>query len=128
MSSKKNEVVVKSNETTHKDFSFADFSKNFSFAKVGKTGNGDIYQSKVFSDCVTEKDKKARRIKLRKMRDNFIESFFDTKNKNNKNEIISQWKEFAEGVYKDVNIIFSGQTSDDKAILFSKFLQEIKSK
>lgn len=106
------------NEKTAK----VDFSILSNFSKVG-TKKESIYKLEILSG--TEKERKALRRKIRNTRDNII-SAFNSANKTEKKEIATAWKKFAESVYKDINIIFEANTTDDKAATISEFVANVK--
>lgn len=92
------------------------------YSKVG-TKKESIYKLDILSG--TEKERKAIRRKIRNTRDNII-SAFNSANKAEKKVIANKWTEFAKGVYKDINIIFEANTTDDKAAQISEFVANVK--
>ena len=92
------------------------------YSKVG-TKKESIYKLEILSG--TEKERKAIRRKIRNTRDNIINAF-NNANKAEKKVIASKWTEFAKGVYKDINVIFEANTTDDKAVQISEFVANVK--
>lgn len=84
-----------------------------------------IYNLSIF-EGKNEKERKALRTKLRTKRDSVIQTWNNTKDKEQKKIIHQKWLEYAKLVYKDINILFESNTTDDKAISISKFVTEIK--
>lgn len=82
-----------------------------------------IYLLSIF-EGKTEKERKSLRKKLRSKRDSVIDAFNQADN-NRKKEIKNAWLEFAKTVYKDVNIIFELNTTDDTKNLCTKFLIDL---
>ena len=99
-----------------------DFAILGDYSKVG-TKKESIYKLDILS--VTEKERKAIRRKIRNTRDNIINAF-NSANNSEKKVIASKWLEFAKGVYKDTNIIFEANTTDDKAALIAEFVANVK--
>lgn len=99
-----------------------DFAILGDYSKVG-TKKESIYKLDILSG--TEKERKAIRRKIRNTRDNIINAF-NSANNSEKKVIASKWLEFAKGVYKDTNIIFEANTTDDKAALIAEFVANVK--
>lgn len=100
-----------------------DFSILAKFSKVG-TKKESIYKVELLQG--TERERKSFRRKVRNTRDNIINAFNSTNNKAEKKEIATAWKKFAESVYKDINIIFEANTTDDKAATIAEFVSNVK--
>ena len=92
------------------------------YSKVG-TKKESIYKLEILSG--TEKERKAIRRKIRNTRDNIINAF-NNADKTEKKVLANKWVEFAKSVYKDINIIFEANTTDDKAIQIAEFITNVK--
>lgn len=99
------------------------FAKLGKFSKVG-TKKESIYKLEILSG--TEKERRAIRRKIRNSRDNIIYRFNESTQEVEKKEIAKVWIDFAKSVYKDINIIFEANTTDDKAATIAKFVADVK--
>ena len=101
-------------------------SVNFSIlsgiSNVG-TKKESIYLLSIF-EGKTEKERKSLRKKLRNMRDNVITAF-NNADKEQKADIKQKWLQYAKGVYKDINIIFELNTTEDSKNLCTKFINDL---
>lgn len=115
--------IEKSSEKNAKVVSTTpNFAALSQFSKIGQKKDS-IYIPEILSG--TEKERKSIRRKIRNSRDAIVETFFATKNKAEKKEIAVAWREFAKSVYKNVNVIFEANTTDDKAANLAAFVSEI---
>lgn len=99
-----------------------DFSILSGISNVG-TKKESIYLLSIF-EGKTEKERKALRKKLRNTRDNVITAF-NNANKEQKVDIKQKWLQYAKGVYKDINIIFELNSTEDSKNFCTKFLTDL---
>ena len=99
-----------------------DFSILSGISNVG-TKKESIYLLSIF-EGKTEKERKALRKKLRNMRDNVIIAF-NNADTAQKADIKQKWLQYAKGVYKDINIIFELNSTEDNKNLCTKFLTDL---
>lgn len=87
-----------------------------------------IYKKELFSDCVTDKEKKSLRIKLRRKKDNFIACYLaNKKNETKLKELFSAWKQYAEKVYNDIYIIVDNNSAKENISICNEFIEKFKS-
>lgn len=92
-----------------------------------------VYRNEIFKDCITDRDKKTIRRKLRNILDNFASSFIRYYEINDKNKINALKKEFDyyyKSVYRindySINSLISNNTDINKKSIIDKMLQIIK--
>lgn len=114
----------KNNKTTSEkvNVSKIDFSKLDSV--IGASKKDSIYKNGILSG--TEKERKTIRRKLRARRDKVIEMFNNSTTREQKKQIAQVWQEFAKDVYKDINVIFDANTTDDKVAILATFVADVK--
>lgn len=82
-----------------------------------------IYKSEIFSECKTDREKKSMRIRLRRERDKYLSAFLQyQKNPTKLSELKKVWKEYANKVYTDINIICDNNTASESIELIKKFV------
>lgn len=87
-----------------------------------------IYKKELFSDCVTDKEKKSLRIKLRRKKDTFIACYLaNKKNEAKLKELFSAWKQYAEKVYNDIYIIVDNNSAKENISICNEFIEKFKS-
>lgn len=87
-----------------------------------------IYKKELFSDCITDKEKKSLRIKLRRKKDTFISCYLaNKKNEAKLKELFSAWKQYAEKVYNDVYIIVDNNSAKENISICNEFIERFKS-
>jgi len=87
-----------------------------------------IYKKELFSECVTDKEKKSLRIKLRRKKDTFIACYLANKNNEAKlKELFSAWKKYAEQVYNDIYIIVDNNSAKENINICNEFIEKFKS-
>ena len=87
-----------------------------------------IYKKELFSDCVTDKEKKSLRIKLRRKKDTFIACYLaNKKNETKLKELFSAWKQYAEKVYNDIHIIVDNNSTKENISICNEFIEKFKS-
>ena len=86
-----------------------------------------IYKKELFEGVTTEKEKKSRRRKLRKQRDNFLDTYIEARKNEEKLKAIRQeWKEYASKVYVNINLIFESNTSADTQAICKEFTKAME--
>lgn len=84
---------------------------------------GSVYKTELFQDA-DDKQKKAIRRKLRRIRDSFIGEYLECqKDKAKLQGLQERWVKYASQVYNDVNHIFETNTIEDNRTLCDKFLK-----
>lgn len=87
-----------------------------------------IYKKELFSDCVTDKEKKSLRIKLRRKKDTFIACYLaNKKNEAKLKELFSAWKQYAEKIYNDIYIIVDNNSAKENISICNEFIEKFKS-
>ena len=87
-----------------------------------------IYKKELFADCVTDKEKKSLRIKLRRKKDTFIACYLaNKKNEAKLKELFSAWKQYAEKVYNDIYIIVDNNSARENISICNEFIERFKS-
>ena len=87
-----------------------------------------IYKKELFSECVTDKEKKTLRIKLRRKKDTFIACYLaNKKNEAKLKELFSTWKQYAEKVYNDIYIIVDNNSAKENIHICNEFIERFKS-
>lgn len=87
-----------------------------------------IYKKELFSECVTDKEKKSLRIKLRRKKDTFIACYLaNKKNEAKLKELFSAWKQYAEKVYNDIYIIVDNNSAKENIQICNEFIEKFKS-
>ena len=96
---------------------------------ISSKGNGKktIYKKELFSECVTDAEKKSMRIKLRRELQKYLATFIQyEKNPNKLNELYSVWIQYAKNVYENTNIIADGNVSESNATIIKRFLNAME--
>ena len=87
-----------------------------------------IYKKDLFKECLTDKQKKSLRIKLRRKKDSFIACYLaNKKNETKLKELYNIWKQYAEQVYNDVNIIVDNNSTNENIKICNEFITKTKS-
>lgn len=87
-----------------------------------------IYKKELFTNCVTDKEKKSLRIKLRRKKDTFIACYLaNKKNEAKLKELFSAWKMYAEKVYNDIYIIVDNNSTKENISICNEFIEKFKS-
>lgn len=87
-----------------------------------------IYKKELFAECVTDKEKKSLRIKLRRKKDTFIACYLaNKKNETKLKELFSAWKQYAEKVYNDIYIIVDNNSAKENIQICNEFIERFKS-
>lgn len=87
-----------------------------------------IYKKELFSECVTDREKKSLRIKLRRKKDTFIACYLaNKKNEAKLKELFSAWKQYAEKVYNDIYIIVDNNSAKENISICNDFIEKFKS-
>lgn len=79
----------------------------------------EIFQGK------SEKERKAMRKKLRNTRDNFVSEMLSA-NETKRQSLAQTWKEYAQGIYKDIFCVYETNTSLDKQNDLATFTQILR--
>lgn len=86
-----------------------------------------IYKKELFDGVTTEKEKKSRRRKLRNQRDNFLGSYLEARNNEEKLQALrKEWKAYATKVYVNINLIFESNTSADTQAICKEFTKAME--
>lgn len=86
-----------------------------------------IYKKELFEGVTTEKEKKSRRRKLRNQRDNFLGSYLEARNNEEKLKALrEEWKSYATKVYVNINLIFESNTSADTQAICKEFTKAME--
>lgn len=98
---------------------------------ISKSGTkkSSIYKEELFFDCKTDKEKKHLRIKLRRKLENFLDTFFvaNTSKSKEKIELLKKdWKEYANMVYINSEIIADNNIKEEKRKLVDSFINAMK--
>lgn len=96
---------------------------------VSSKGNGkkSIYKKELFTDCVTDSEKKSMRIKLRRELQKYLATFIQyEKNPNKLNDLYTVWIEYAKNVYENAKIIADGNISESNATIIKRFLNAME--
>ena len=98
-----------------------EIGKNVLLSNVGNRKS--IYKSEIFKECKTDREKKSMRIRLRRERDKYISAFLQyQKNPTKLNELKQVWKQYANKVYTDINIICDNNTASESIETIKKFV------
>lgn len=95
-------------------------------SKSGTNKGASIYKEELFTG-MTDKERKAARIKLRRRLQNYLDTFFV--HKNNKQriaEVKKDWHSYATQIYKDINLIADSNSDKDKLKLVADFQAAMK--
>lgn len=125
--SKVNTTKVAAPATTTPAMSTKEFNALFP-ATQGLVGTHvSIYKKELFEGVTTEKEKKSRRRKLRNQRDNFLGSYLESRNNEEKLKALrKEWKAYATKVYNDINLIFESNTSADTQAMCREFTKAME--
>lgn len=90
--------------------------------KATKAGSS-IYKSEIF-DGQDSKGKKAARRRARRIRDNFIGAWLESKSDKEAIKVIqNEWIEFATDIYRDPTVIFEKNTSEEDQKICKDFIK-----
>lgn len=135
--SKKTQKTTAKKSSTKKEIEKLSFSKLLETLDTTglHTNSGlkkeELYNSSIYADCLTDKDKKSVRRKIRNLLDNFIGSIIRSeKNKTICENHCKQFKLFYEQVYKindfSVESLVSNNTNELKKENLKKMLEIVK--
>lgn len=97
--------------------------------KTERNGKRSIYKDELFSECKTDKEKRALRIRLRRKTHQFLGDFL-AKEKNEKElqSLREAWKKFSKEVYISTSKIFEKNASEENKNLAARFLAAMSEK
>lgn len=91
--------------------------------KSERSGKRSIYRDELFSECQTDKEKRALRIRLRRKTHQFLGAFLaKEKNEEAIRALKKDWKKFAEAVYISTEKIFEANATEENKALAQRFL------
>lgn len=90
----------------------------------------NIYKKDIFSDCITDRDKKTVRRKLRNILDNYVKSILTCKDSTKLKKLCSDFNTYYQGVYNindySLQSIASNNIDESKKENLQKFLQIVQ--